>query len=151
MQFAHAHRYNIDRDTTSKTIYILSDSQAALKALDSCRVDSGLVLNCMKTLNRLGRKSDPHMMIVLIWVPGHVGVRGNEMADVSANERHISEWMSLDGLRHSKKFINNITTGWRKKTLGLARGGLRLLTGALTGHFATNVQLTRMNIATDPT
>ena len=168
---------NIDRDTTSKTIYILSDSQAALKALDSCRVDSGLVLNCMKTLNRLGRKN----RVVLIWVPGHVGVRGNEMADElarkgsertmcgpepcmglsigtiknaireSANERHISEWMSLDGLRHSKKFINNITTGWRKKTLGLARGGLRLLTGALTGHFATNVQLTRMNLAIDPT
>ena len=70
---------------------------------------------------------------------------------VSANKQHMSEWMTMDGLRHSKGFIRNITTGWRKKTLGLARGGLRLLTGALTGHFATNVQLTRMNLAIDPT
>ena len=73
---------NIDGCTTNKAIYILSDSQVALNALDSCKVDSRLILNCIKTLNRLGRRN----RVVLVWVPGHVGVRGNEMANELARK-----------------------------------------------------------------
>ena len=154
-----------------------SDSQAALKALDSCRVDSRLVLNCIKTLNRLGRRN----RVVLVWVPGHAGVWGNEMADelarkgsehtmcgpepcmglstgtiksaikASANKQQLSEWITMDGLRHSKGFISGITTGWRRAFLGQERDNMRLLTGELTGHYATNEQLTRMKLAIDPT
>ena len=68
-----------------------------------------------------------------------------------ANERHATEWAQLDGLRHSKKYITNITTGLYKNIANLNKGHIRLLTGALTGHFATNEQLTRMKITTDPT
>ena len=168
---------NIEMNTANRNIYILSDSQAALKALDSCRVDSRLVLDCIRALNKLGRLN----RVVLVWVPGHVGVMGNEMADElarkgseramcgpepcmglsigtiknaikeNADQRHISEWMLLNGLKHSKKFINNITTGLRRNILAQERGNIRLLTGALTGHFATNEQLTRMGLAIDPT
>ena len=69
----------------------------------------------------------------------------------NADQRHISEWMLLNGLKHSKKFINNITTGLRRNILAQERGNIRLLTGALTEHFATNEQLTRMGLAIDPT
>ena len=68
--------------TANRNIYILSDSQAALKALDSCRVDSRLVLDCIRALNKLGRLN----RVVLVWVPGHVGVMGNEMADELARK-----------------------------------------------------------------
>ena len=59
--------------------------------------------------------------------------------------------MLLNGLKHSKKFINNITTGWRRNILAQERGNIQLLTGALTRHFATNEQLTRMGLTIDPT
>ena len=136
-------------------------------------MDSGLVLDCIRTLNKLGRLN----RVVLVWVPGHVGVRGNKMADElarkgsehamcgpepcigtiknaikeNANQRHTSEWMLMNGLKHSKKFINNITTGLRRNILAQERGNIRLLTVALTGHFATNEQLTRMGLAINPT
>ena len=69
-------------NTANRNIYILSDSQASLKALDSCRADSKLVLDCIRALNKLGRLN----RVVLVWVPGHVGVMGNEMADELARK-----------------------------------------------------------------
>ncbi|XP_061715621.1 uncharacterized protein LOC133523883 [Cydia pomonella] len=48
---------NIVRQTQGKNIYILSDSQAALKALRAPRVDSRLVYNGVQALNKLGRQN----------------------------------------------------------------------------------------------
>ena len=56
---------------------VLVDSQAAIKALIKCTVTSITVLNCIKNLNQLGKQN--HVSIA--WVPGHVGVHGNEVAD----------------------------------------------------------------------
>ena len=52
------------------SILILSDSQAALKALDSPVIKSKLVWDCLESLWTL--------------VPGHKGILGNEMADLLA-------------------------------------------------------------------
>ena len=53
--------------------------------------------------------------------------------------------------RHSKGFISYISTGWRRTFLGQERDNIRLLTGALSGYYATNQQLIRMKPAIDPT
>jgi ribonuclease HI len=60
-----------------KYVSICSDSQAALKALQAIRTTSPLVLQCQKALNDI---SAWHA-VGLYWVPGHAGVRGNEIAD----------------------------------------------------------------------
>jgi ribonuclease HI len=56
---------------------ICSDSQAALKALRAVRTTSLLVYQCQKALNDI---SALHA-VGLYWVPGHAGVRDNEIAD----------------------------------------------------------------------
>ena len=56
---------------------ICSDSLAALKALEAVRTTSPLVHQCQKALTDI---SDRHV-VGLFWVPGHAGIRGNEIAD----------------------------------------------------------------------
>ena len=68
--------------TEGKYIYIMSDSQAALKALRAHTFNSKLVAECLDTLKKLTSKCT----VTLRWVPGHTGVEGNEIADQLANE-----------------------------------------------------------------
>jgi len=58
-------------------VSICYDSLAALKALEAVRTTSPLVHQCQKVLNDI---SDRHA-VGLFWVPGHAGIRGNEIAD----------------------------------------------------------------------
>jgi ribonuclease HI len=68
---------NLDRNYRHRNIYILSDSQAALKALDKHQINSKLVWDCHQTLMELAK----HNRVQLIWVLGHEGIAGNETAD----------------------------------------------------------------------
>uniref|UniRef100_A0A0K8U2D3 RNase H type-1 domain-containing protein n=1 Tax=Bactrocera latifrons TaxID=174628 RepID=A0A0K8U2D3_BACLA len=58
-------------------IAILSDSQAALKAISSYEITSLLVQECRERLNNIATKNQVHG----IWVPGHRDIAGNELAD----------------------------------------------------------------------
>ena len=60
----------------TRKIRICSDSQAALKALQAVRT-SPLVQQCQNTLNDV---STQHA-VGLYWVPGHAGIRGNEIVN----------------------------------------------------------------------
>jgi len=60
-----------------KYVSICSDSQVALKTLKAIRTTSPLVHQCQKALNDI---SIQHV-VGLFWVPGHAGIRGNEIAD----------------------------------------------------------------------
>ena len=64
----------------NQNIVVLVDSQAAIKALIKCTVTSITVFSCIRNLNQLGKQN--HVNIA--WIPGHVGVHGNEVADYLA-------------------------------------------------------------------
>ena len=68
--------------TNTSNIVFLSDSQAAIKALNSPQVTSRLVLDTIDHLNDLG--SQHH--VTVRWVPGHENIHGNERADELARE-----------------------------------------------------------------
>jgi hypothetical protein len=56
---------NIEKGYTGRNIYILSDSQVAINALDSFQINSKLVWDCHQSLVKLAE----HNRIQLVWVP----------------------------------------------------------------------------------
>jgi ribonuclease HI len=69
------------QNRSERYVSICSDSQAALKALQAVRT-SPLVHQCQRALSDISARH----VIRLYWVPGHAGVRGNEIADGLARD-----------------------------------------------------------------
>lgn len=165
---------NLEKGLRGARIYIMSDSQAALKALSNHTFESKLVLDCFNALNELGSRNK----VTLMWVPGHEGIEGNEIADRLAkegaesqfigpepfcgtNRSHVksalrlwedrtksSIWEMLPGLRQSKKFLT-FSSRRTKSLLLLNKQDLRLLTGLLTGHCPLRYHLKKMGTIED--
>jgi ribonuclease HI len=92
-----------------KHVGICSDSQAALKALKAIRTTSLLVYQCQKALNDI---SALHA-VGLYWVPGHAGVRGNEIADGLARCGSASRFVGLElALGVSRQDLRNKINRW---------------------------------------
>jgi ribonuclease HI len=73
---------NIEKGYRGRNIYILSDSQTAIKALNNFQINSKLVWDCHQSLVRLAE----HNTVQLIWVLGHMRIDGNEMANQLARQ-----------------------------------------------------------------
>lgn len=160
------------RDMRRTRIYIYSDSQAALRALQSCTIKSKLVWNCLQLIKKLGT----HNKVTLEWVPGHNGIKGNELADRLAKEGadsrfvgpepyfgipkcHIrkavqqweeqeksSYWNLIPGQKQAKRFINP-SSKRTKELIELSKPELRHITGLLTGHCPLRYHLNKMGKA----
>ena len=63
------------------------DSKAVTKPLIKCTVTSITVLNCIRSLNHLGKQNH----VSIDWIPGHAGVHGNKVADYLAKSGSKSD------------------------------------------------------------
>jgi hypothetical protein len=68
---------NIEKGYTGRNIYILSDGQPAVKTLESFQINSKLVWDSHQSLVKLAE----HNWIQMVWVPGCMGIDGNEIPD----------------------------------------------------------------------
>jgi ribonuclease HI len=68
---------NIKRVYLKRNIYIICNSQAVIKTLDNCKINSKLVWYCCQSLLRLAECNN----VQLLCMPGHKGIEGNEIAD----------------------------------------------------------------------
>ena len=80
---------NIRRAYKNKRILIFSDSQAALKALSSPKVTSGLVAECLDAVFALASLNE----VTLIWVPGHCGILGNKKLISLLDKRQLRHYL----------------------------------------------------------
>ena len=62
---------------------IFSDSLSAVQALGKLKTDHPLLIQIQELLHKI---NTDEKKIVFMWVPGHVGIRGNEAADRAAKE-----------------------------------------------------------------
>jgi len=76
------------QDRPEKYVIICRDSQVALKALQAARA-SPLVQQCQQVLNDISARH----AVGLFWVPGHAGVRGNEIADQLARGGSVQQFV----------------------------------------------------------
>jgi ribonuclease HI len=73
---------NIEKIYTGRNIYILFDSQIAVKVLYSFQINHKSVWDCYQSLVKLAENN----RIQLVCVPGPMGIDGNETADHSARQ-----------------------------------------------------------------
>ena len=76
---------------------ILSDSKSSLEALNSKKMDHPLLVEILELYNSLLLEDKD---IIFIWVPSHIGIRGNTLADQAAKE-------ALSGPVNSKHSVYN--------------------------------------------
>ena len=167
--------FNLQRNYRGQNIAILTDSQAAIKALRSNQVNSKLVWECLERLNTLGSSNK----VWILWVPGHAGLEGNEAADELAKkgagmplhgpepfcgigngfmamnlrneEKRLRElyWAGLPGMEQSRVLIGGYEPMRTKDCLNLTKKNLRIIVGILTGHCRLNYHLGKLGISTD--
>jgi hypothetical protein len=136
-----------------------------------------LVWDCRQFLSQLAE----YNRVQLIWVPGHEGIEGNEVADqlaklgsecpfigpepacrVSvgiakkavrdwANRDHQKYWESLTGLKQAKGFLQGPSVRITKELLKLNRNHLRWVTKLLTGHCHLKGHFFKMGLMNSPT
>ena len=170
-----AARKCLDNKFIGKKIAIVSDSQAALKAIEGVKVNSKLVWDCKNLLTALSLNNEVH----LLWIPGHSGLEGNEKADelarIGSSSQFIGpepyfgmclsnikmefklwlelkmniEWEIKTSMVHSKEIMPRLNKNRSKEFLYLSKNDASLVTRFVTGHGAFNKHLHTLHMTTE--
>lgn len=100
-----------------KPIFVFSDSQSALLSLKSQYCQNNIVINCKKLVMEL---SDFDIEVKFIWIPSHIGIHLNDIADYLAKEATHKENIDIESamtIQAIKSQIRNIRNAWEIENL----------------------------------
>jgi hypothetical protein len=165
----------VEAGKSSHHIVILSDSQAALRALMGIRFSSKCVAECASWLDRLTRSNN----VTLCWVKAHIGIMGNEIADRLAKrgadtpwwgpepivpipmasvksvirtkikQGYVRRWGEGTGCRQTRLFFPHLDTKRTEFLWKVSKDRLRIAVHMLTGHNLLNSHLFKMRMRED--
>ena len=143
-----------------KSCLIRSDSQSAIAAIYSNKIENKTVLDCVNFL----KTANKSFQVTIEWIKGHDDATGNEYADYLAKagnsritevtepvipvpmttikakiedlivERWQNRWNACEEQRVTKHFFTKVNVKKCKRLVKLARQDLNLLFQACTGH-----------------
>ena len=152
-------------------VVFFGDSQAALQALNSERIQSRVVLDAVRNLNLL------EYVVNLVWVPAHSGIPGNEQVDALAKEatkldyttdmplpkavikqtvlEHLrgiwdEEWQEYTEARMTKYFFPRQNKEKAKTACKLSRLQLGRYVRIITGHNNLRYYQSQLDITLSP-
>lgn len=152
-------RQLVRAEVQDKCICICTDSQASIMALENPCTKSKLVQETKNALNELARFNK----VVITWIPGHSGYRGNERADKLAKQgaksgehpergvgipyregcntitkeiigKRWETWKGSQGHRWCKELMGDFISSWAKTIIKMGKRKARDALGILTGH-----------------
>ena len=91
---------------------IFTDSLSAIIAIKNRKTNNPLIADLLIEFQRLKNKSE----IILCWVPSHIGIQGNELADTAAKSAHNNPIDPIFKIPHTdiKRSINiHIQNKWQ--------------------------------------
>ena len=102
-----------------KNAHIFIDSQPAIKAIEYPRRQSGqyIIQEVLNTIDRI-HSSKPMCTVHLEWVPGHMNIEGNELADKTAKAAAISATIPIATRMKSAQYASiqaMANTKWRNE------------------------------------
>ena len=73
--------------STLKKFVIFCDPKSVLESIDNYNTDNPLVVQVLDHIQSI----PSHKIVKFCWIPSHVGIPGNELADAAANEARAGE------------------------------------------------------------
>ena len=122
------------------TVY--TDSQSALRAIDGFKSNHPLIIEIQERIHTLSLKN---VIINICWIPGHVGLEGNEEADKAAKAAASNDHLIICKTYYKDVktlFRATILTEWNQQWMNIQNNKLRSIKDTVM-PWSSSIQKTR--------
>lgn len=127
-------------------VLIASDSASALMSIQNIMSESrqDIVLEIVQMVNRIINSGTD---VTFLWIPAHIGVRGNELADINAKKASVAPEVTLE-ISYSKTEVKSLVKSksselWQSEWNSAATGRKYYAIQRVVGHARPTARSTK--------